>query len=159
MLRWMPRRQLIRLTDLTKLRMPIRLSSTGSKANAPQRRTWDTWVQQRLPIVRHESLYSALGRWSIYIIAVFTSGHVFTSYCYSAGPTYGVSMLPTMEALGDWAVISNRYRRGRGVKVGDVISFKHPVNIGESAIKRVLAMEGDFVLMNTPGKSEAMLQV
>lgn len=56
-------------------------------------------------------------------------------------------------------VISNYYRRGRGVKAGDIISFKHPVNIGESAVKRVLAMEGDFVLMNTPGKSEAMIQV
>lgn len=56
-------------------------------------------------------------------------------------------------------VISNKYRRGRGVKVGDVISFKHPVNVGESAVKRVLAIEGDFVLMNTPGNSETMLQV
>lgn len=95
----------------------------------------------------------------IYSAAAFTTWHVFTSYCYAIGATYGVSMLPTMQAFGDWVVISNKYRRGRGVQVGDVISFKHPVNMGEFAVKRVLALEGDFVLMNTPEKSEAMIQV
>lgn len=43
--------------------------------------------------------------------------------------------------------------------MGDLVSFKHPVNLGEYAVKRVVGMQGDFVLMNTPNKSEAMIQV
>lgn len=95
----------------------------------------------------------------IYGISVVTSAHVFVTYFYEFEPTYGISMLPTLASFGDWVWISKYYRRGRGVKAGDIVSFKHPVRTGERAVKRVLAMEGDFVLMNTPGKSEAMIQV
>lgn len=73
--------------------------------------------------------------------------------------TYGISMLPTLYSFGTYVLISKYHRRGKEVKVGDIISFKHPVKKGEYAIKRVIGMEGDFVLRNTPGKSDTMIQV
>lgn len=68
-------------------------------------------------------------------------------------------MLPTIQSFGDYVLISKYYRRGRGVQVGDIVSFRHPVREGEFAMKRVIGMQGDFVLMNTPDRSDAMIQV
>lgn len=69
-------------------------------------------------------------------------------------------MVPTIAASGNWVLISRSYRRGRNVAVGDVVSFAHPVIVGQSAIKRVIGMPGDFVLRDTPGKGAGvMLQV
>ena len=52
-------------------------------------------------------------------------------------------MLPTLEVLGDIVLIDKRYRRGRGVVVGDVVSFDSVVQPGERVIKRVVGLEGD----------------
>lgn len=68
-------------------------------------------------------------------------------------------MMPTVNSFGEYFIISKYYRRGRDVKVGDLVSFRHPVLTREEAVKRVIGMEGDFVLMNTPEKSDAMIQV
>ena len=86
--------------------------------------------------------------------------HVFSEYGYSVSPTWGASMLPTFEVLGDSVLISKRYRRGRGIQVGDVVAFDSVVEPGESAIKRVLGLQGDYVMRDSLGKgSDAMLQV
>lgn len=84
---------------------------------------------------------------------------MFTDYVGFFGAAYGISMLPTFNSSGDWVYISKWYRRGRGIHVGDVVSFKHPIREGDRAVKRVIGMEGDLVLVNTPGKSDAMIQV
>jgi len=69
-------------------------------------------------------------------------------------------MLPTFEVLGDHVIISKHYRRGRGIEIGDVISFDSVVEPGEGVIKRVLGMEGDYVLRNSPGsRYDDMIQV
>lgn len=60
-------------------------------------------------------------------------------------------MLPTIEVVGDMVLIDKGYRRGRGVVVGDVVSFDSVVQPGERVIKRVVGMEGDFVGRDTPG--------
>ena len=80
-------------------------------------------------------------------------------YICNCSATYGISMLPTISSFGDWVFVSKWYRRGRGIQVGDIVSFKHPIRLGEYAVKRVIGMQGDFVLMNTPNRSEAMIQV
>ncbi|KAL9070089.1 MAG: hypothetical protein Q9157_005944 [Trypethelium eluteriae] len=92
-------------------------------------------------------------------------GHLFLTYAYDTGDAYGVSMMPTMDSSGEFLIMSKKYRRGRGVQVGDMVSFKHPVlaeSMGRS-VKRVVGMPGDFVLRNTPGAGiygeEEMLQV
>lgn len=73
-------------------------------------------------------------------------------------------MLPTIASSGDWLLISKYYRRGRQLSVGDVVSFKHPINVGEYAVKRIVGMPGDFVVvtgLTGKGKGEdgRMLQV
>lgn len=65
-------------------------------------------------------------------------------------------MLPTLTAFGDSVLISQHYRRGRDVRVGDVVAFGSVVQDGERVIKRVVGMEGDFVGLGEGGK---MLQV
>lgn len=59
-------------------------------------------------------------------------------------------MLPTLNSSGDWVLISKYYRRGRGVQVGDLVSYSHPGEEGVQAVKRVVGLEGDFVGMG-PG--------
>ena len=54
-------------------------------------------------------------------------------------------------------LISRRYRRGRNIDVGDVVTFHHPVKLGEGGIKRVVAMPGDIVLRDTPGNGDGLL--
>jgi hypothetical protein len=59
-------------------------------------------------------------------------------------------MLPTFNSFGDNVLISRYYRRGRGIKVGDVVSYAHPIHPDVTGLKRVLGLEGDFVLRETP---------
>ncbi|KAI9716234.1 MAG: hypothetical protein M1812_005459 [Candelaria pacifica] len=69
-------------------------------------------------------------------------------------------MLPTLAAKGDGVIISKFSRRGRGIEVGDIVSFKNPLDWRNGALKRVVGMPGDFVLRDTPDKGEGtMIQV
>ncbi|MCJ1232378.1 hypothetical protein MMC14_000330 [Varicellaria rhodocarpa] len=86
--------------------------------------------------------------------------HLFSEYVGSVRDTMGPSMLPTLNVRYDWVYVSKLYRRGKGVKVGDVVTFKHPMFPGTGAAKRVLGMPGDFVLRDTPGSgSDMMIQI
>ncbi|MCJ1462601.1 hypothetical protein MMC07_001203 [Pseudocyphellaria aurata] len=60
--------------------------------------------------------------------------------------------MPTLSVRGDSVLVAKHYRRGRGVRVGDVVQIKHPVpdGRGHGAIKRIVGMEGDFVLRGKP---------
>lgn len=56
--------------------------------------------------------------------------------------------------------IDHTYRRGRGVKVGDVVDFHHPMVQGAGAVKRVMGMPGDFVVKDGgEGRGKMMIQV
>lgn len=55
-------------------------------------------------------------------------------------------MMPTLSVKGDAVIVSKYYRRGRGVKVGDLVAFKHPVVPDAGAFKRVVGLPGDFVM-------------
>lgn len=68
-------------------------------------------------------------------------------------------MLPTFEVTGDSVIVSRYYRRGRGIKVGDMVSFDSVVEPGEIVLKRVLGIQGDYVLRDTPGTTDSMIQV
>lgn len=92
-------------------------------------------------------------------VAIFLFWHVFTSYFYSFRACAGISMLPTLNSYGDWVLISKYYRRGRGIEVGDLVSYDHPVEEEVQGVKRVLGLEGDFVLRDSPGTSGKMIQV
>ncbi|KAF2501978.1 LexA/Signal peptidase, partial [Lophium mytilinum] len=77
--------------------------------------------------------------------------HISFGYFYSIRTSTGESMYPTLAVRGDLWICSKRHRRGRNVKVGDIISFSHPVLSGLGGVKRVVGMPGDFVLAGTPG--------
>ena len=69
-------------------------------------------------------------------------------------------MLPLIAADGDVLVVSKYYRRGRGVGVGDLVSFRPPADERTLALMRVIGMEGDFVLREAPHRGRGdMIQV
>ena len=86
--------------------------------------------------------------------SLFLTYHILVSYVLDYGLCDGISMLPTFNSFGDGVLISKYYRRGRGVKVGDVISYTHPIIPEIRGLKRIVGMEGDFVLRDTPGIAE-----
>jgi len=73
-------------------------------------------------------------------------GHFVVTNIASLAMTSGPSMLPTLLVDGDVVLISKYYRRGRGVKVGDVVSFDHPMVPEHGAMKRIVGLPGDFLL-------------
>ncbi|KAL2262448.1 hypothetical protein VTK26DRAFT_1297 [Humicola hyalothermophila] len=98
--------------------------------------------------------------------------HLVWEYGVSMAPASGPSMLPTFSVWGEWLLVSKLHRHGRGVAVGDVVAYSIPIN-DEVGVKRVLGLEGDYVLMDAPdsggggggggpaggGGSGAMIQV
>lgn len=69
-------------------------------------------------------------------------------------------MLPTINIEGDFIVISKLYSRGRGVGVGDLVSYVHPVDgPGVHVCKRIIGMPGDFVVTDPMGTPGEMVQV
>ncbi|KAI0540151.1 LexA/Signal peptidase [Xylaria digitata] len=80
----------------------------------------------------------------------FALTHVIWAYGMSIGFGWGPSMMPTFLATNEWFVTDKRYRRGRGVQVGDCVVYSIPVEPGEEGLKRVMGMPGDYVLLNSP---------
>lgn len=95
----------------------------------------------------------------IYATGIALGWHIWCEYFFTLSLAEGVSMTPTMNATGDWLLLSKTYRRGRGIEVGDIVSFKHPIDQGTFSVKRVIGMPGDFVLRDSPDTSGAMIQV
>ncbi|KAH0547534.1 hypothetical protein FGG08_000259 [Glutinoglossum americanum] len=77
--------------------------------------------------------------------------HLFLTHFLSLKPTTGPSMLPTLSVHNDWILISNLHVRGRGVRVGDCVSLRHPVEPEVGAVKRVVGVGGDFVEVGEEG--------
>ena len=94
------------------------------------------------------------------ITKIIFAAHFLTEYVGEVKLTSGPSMLPTLNVHGDGVYVSKFYRRGRGIKVGDVITLKHPMFPAIGASKRIIGMPGDFVLRDSPGfGSDVMIQV
>src|SRR5438132_1329076 len=95
-------------------------------------------------------------RAGLFCLKAFVVGHLIVEYIGVIGPSYGVSMVPTIPhhyAGVPWLLESRLYRRGRGIRVGDIITFVHPVNpTSAHGCKRVIGMPGDFVSIMTPGR-------
>lgn len=85
----------------------------------------------------------------------FALAHVVWAYGMSIGFGWGPSMLPTFLATNEWFVTDKRYRRGKGVQVGDCVVYSIPVEPGEEGLKRVMGMPGDYVLLNSPPSNTA----
>jgi inner membrane protease subunit 1 len=83
--------------------------------------------------------------------------HIFIRYIGGFGATTGISMLPTIPAeyrKRPYIFYSSLHRRGRWLKVGDVITYTHPLFPSQQGCKRVIGMPGDFVSVVTPGRAD-----
>jgi len=70
-------------------------------------------------------------------------------------------MLPTIPHSyrgNPWIFYSSLHRRGRNIKVGDVITYTHPMFPNEYGCKRVIGMPGDYVAVVTAGRTAADTQ-
>ena len=97
---------------------------------------------------------------TIFLQAACLVHYVFANL-WSIEAAGGPSMLPTLSVWGDWIVHDHTCSRGRGVRVGDLVSFKIPSQDGQVGVKRIIGMPGDYVLLGTPGEKgqDKMLQV
>lgn len=73
--------------------------------------------------------------------------HWTAEYICEPSLTFGPSMLPTIPVADSWSLSLRRYKHGKGIKVGDVIEFERPTGPGTRAIKRVIGMPGDLVVV------------
>ncbi|KAI5836861.1 peptidase S24/S26A/S26B/S26C [Morchella snyderi] len=103
----------------------------------------------------------AIARFTVRFIQGCLFTHLFWVHFYAVGYTVGASMLPTINILGDGIVISKLHTRGRGVEVGDIVTYLHPVyaSSGERVVKRIIGMPGDFVVADPIGAPGKMVQV
>jgi mitochondrial inner membrane protease subunit 1 len=93
-------------------------------------------------------------------LKTFFFAHLIWDHFYAYADTWGPSMLPTFEVVKDGVIVDRAYKRGRGVRVGDIVTFDSIAKPGEKVIKRVLGLQGDYVLIDTPGSgSDRMIQV
>lgn len=82
--------------------------------------------------------------------------HVTAHYLYSITPAEGASMLPTLDIMGEWVVVSSRHRHGRGVQVGDLVTYDIPVSGEWCGLKRVVGLPGDYVALQAPGTARGV---
>lgn len=88
------------------------------------------------------------------------AAHAFYTYFYTVETGIGASMVPTISVKDDWFLINRSHRRGRNIRVGDIVMFDSVVVPGECAFKRVLGLEGDCVMIGTPGSgNDQMIRV
>ncbi|KAF1918416.1 peptidase S24/S26A/S26B/S26C [Ampelomyces quisqualis] len=85
---------------------------------------------------------------------IFLASHILHHYIGGVGSTVGISMVPIIPARNSWILYSALHRRGRGVKVGDVITYTHPMFPNQYGCKRIIGMPGDFVSVVTPGRRD-----
>ena len=109
-------------------------------------------------LARYPKIYWTI-RYIIFAVGGALAWHIFCEYFFTLSQAEGISMLPTIAATGDWLLLSKRYRKGRDVVVGDIVSFKHPIDEHTRSVKRVIGMPGDIVLRDSPDKSGQMIQV
>lgn len=107
----------------------------------------------------HNKEMSFLGhpfRLLVATVQTFAITHLVYAYGVGIGLGVGPSMLPTFLVANEWFVTDRRYRRGRGVRVGDCVVYAIPVKPGQEGVKRVMGMPGDYVLLNSPPSSAVL---
>lgn len=87
--------------------------------------------------------------------------NVFTKYVMDTTQCMGPSMLPTFNASGDVFLIEHWSTRFDGVKVGDVVVSRSPLNPKVVVCKRILGLEGEkiTVVPNAHERNQHVRQV
>lgn len=94
-------------------------------------------------------------KWSIFFWTVLIALYLIFSQVIMTGYVSSESMRPTLE-VGDFT-LSLRIFNEDNLKVGDIITFKHKTQSGQTEmfVKRIAAVSGDTVLI---GDEEVTLQ-
>ncbi|KAF2123043.1 peptidase S24/S26A/S26B/S26C [Lophiotrema nucula] len=94
-------------------------------------------------------------RYMLTVAQVYLGFHLTFKYFYKLEFTSGISMVPTIphgiNSSPPCILVSMLHRRGKGVKVGDVVVYTHPSNQTQ-ACKRVIGMPGDYVCVVSPNR-------
>ena len=100
-------------------------------------------------------------RLTIATLKVTCAVHLAFTHGLQVSPAHGPSMLPTFTVDGDWIAADMTYRRGRRIKVGDLVLYNIPIFAHQQGVKRVIGMPGDYVSIRTPGieGEDQMIQV
>ncbi|OBA26826.1 LexA/Signal peptidase [Hanseniaspora valbyensis NRRL Y-1626] len=75
----------------------------------------------------------------------------------SLNPSSGESMLPTIQPQNDWLLIWNFLRSYSfldNLMIGDVVVAMKPTSSNTRVCKRILAKEGDIILLDPASKSK-----
>ncbi|KAF2014838.1 LexA/Signal peptidase [Aaosphaeria arxii CBS 175.79] len=86
----------------------------------------------------------------------FLAFHIITRYFVGVQSTVGISMMPTIPhsyRSHPLILVSKLHRRGRNLKVGDIVVYAHPMVDKAQGAKRIVGMPGDYVSVVSPGKS------
>lgn len=85
--------------------------------------------------------------------------HVIHTNIYDMSQTYGESMLPTLNYVGDYVHASKLHKYGRNCTIGDVIIAAKPTDPQQRVCKRITGMPGDYVLIEPTDASTKMIRV
>ena len=84
------------------------------------------------------------------LASAISVGALFRTHLYDMHYAAGASMYPTLPVQVSQEFVNLRYKNGRCIRVGDLISFQSPLFPGSLSGKRVIGMPGDFVVVDEP---------
>lgn len=108
-------------------------------------------THDRAILFRHPTLLPRFGRVLLTTVSLFSTLYLIRAHLLDWSANSGPSMLPTIPARHSYTLSSLWHRQGRGVRLGDVVQIKHPHFQGSLAGKRVVGLEGDFVVRDRDG--------
>ncbi|EXJ63463.1 uncharacterized protein A1O5_11512 [Cladophialophora psammophila CBS 110553] len=79
-------------------------------------------------------------------VAAYSSWALVAHNWITWDPSHGPSMYPSIPSSLSYNIYSRRYKRGKNIKIGDVVVFESPIFLRGMACKRVIGMPGDYVL-------------
>ncbi|KIV87341.1 signal peptidase I [Exophiala sideris] len=80
------------------------------------------------------------------LVAMYSAFALISHDLVAINKTEGPSMYPTIPSEESYTIYSRRHRRGKNIKVGDIIVFENPIFLRGRACKRVIGMPGDYIV-------------
>ncbi|KAJ2834403.1 hypothetical protein GGI24_000408 [Coemansia furcata] len=85
--------------------------------------------------------------------------HTVFDYAGEITPSFGPSMLPTLNMAGDMLMIERLPGWRKRLQVGDLVAFTTPYDPARRAVKRLLAEAGDTVCVDPKSKHPSFVLV
>lgn len=89
---------------------------------------------------------------SIFVNGFFLT-HIILEHSLELFPSQGESMLPTLNVNRDYLLISTKYRHGKDVAMGDMVTAFKPSEPLQRVCKRITGMPGDIILIDPSNAS------